>query len=271
MTTDRSAAGDHRDHEPRVAAWEVRAQWFLVVAAAVFLAAYTCQVLAPGLVAPGWLDAAMWVSWALFAADFAGRLALARRRFRFLRRNLLDVVVVVLPVFQQLRLLRIVTMLTTLNRVAHGGVRRNVGIYTAGSTLLLGYCSALAVLEAERGAPGASIRTFPDALWWTITTITTVGYGDYAPITAQGKLIAAGLMLGGITLLGVVTASIASWFVEHIQGSEERHQREEASLRAELSAVRTELAEVRAALAEVRGASGTGGGTLNGHRESAET
>lgn len=254
-----------------MAAWEGRALWFLVAAAVVFLAAYTCRVLAADLVPAGVLETAMWASWALFAADFAGRLVLARDRVGFLRRHLLDLVVVVLPVFQQLRLLRIVTLLTALNRVAHGSVRRNVGIYTGGSTLLLGYCAALAVLDAERGAPGASIRTFPDALWWTITTITTVGYGDYAPVTPHGKLIAAGLMLGGITLLGVVTASIASWFVEHLQGSEQRHQRQEASLREELTAVRAELAEVRAALAEARGGSGDGGEAPGAGQRSADT
>jgi voltage-gated potassium channel len=56
-------------------------------------------------------------------------------------------------------------------------------------------------------------------LWWTITTISTVGYGDRYPVTFEGRLIAASLMVAGIALLGVVTASIAAWFVESLRAS----------------------------------------------------
>ncbi len=239
-------------------------QWPLVAAAVVFLVAYTWHVLAPDT-SPGrvlGVNALMWAIWGLFALDYVVRLALAQRKLRFVRRNVLDLVVVVLPIFRQLRLLRVVTVLTALNRAASGSVRRNVGIYTGGSALLLGYCAALAVLETERGVQGASITTFPNALWWTITTMTTVGYGDYAPVTARGKIIAAGLMLGGIALLGVVTASIASWFVEHIQGAEESRkesQLQERAILEELHTVRAELAELRATLTDTPSTDDTGG------------
>lgn len=55
-----------------------------------------------------------------------------------------------------------------------------------------------------------------------MTTATTVGYGDRFPVTAEGRLVGVGLMLAGIALLGVVTATLASWFVERIQAGEER-------------------------------------------------
>jgi voltage-gated potassium channel Kch len=58
-------------------------------------------------------------------------------------------------------------------------------------------------LDAERADARANIRSFDDALWWSATTITTVGYGDHYPVTAQGRLVAAGLMLGGIALLAI--------------------------------------------------------------------
>ncbi|MBA8825482.1 voltage-gated potassium channel [Saccharopolyspora lacisalsi] len=277
MTTDEEvgkaadgAKGTTTRDEPRVAAWEYRMQWPLVAAAVAFLVAYTWHVLAPDMSSGRALgvNALMWAIWALFALDYVVRLALAQRKLRFVRRNVLDLVVVVLPVFRQLRLLRIVTVLTALNRAASGSVRRNVGIYTGGSALLLGYCAALAVLETERGAPGASITTFPNALWWTITTMTTVGYGDYAPVTARGKVIAAGLMLGGIALLGVVTASIASWFVEHIQGAEESRKEsrlQEKAVLEELHAVRAELAELRATLTDTRSTDDAGATATHEH------
>ncbi|MFD1530749.1 potassium channel family protein, partial [Pseudonocardia aurantiaca] len=73
------------------------------------------------------------------------------------------------------------------------------------------------VLDAERGAPDASITTFGEAVWWTLTTISTVGYGDRYPVTIEGRTVAASLMVTGIALLGVVTASIAAWFVETVR------------------------------------------------------
>jgi voltage-gated potassium channel len=80
---------------------------------------------------------------------------------------------------------------------------------------------AVAVLDAERGAPDATINSFGDALWWSLITVTTVGYGDRYPVTGAGQAIAAGLMVAGIALLGVVTAAIAAWFVRHVRRIED--------------------------------------------------
>jgi voltage-gated potassium channel len=100
------------------------------------------------------------------------------------------------------------------------------------------------MLDAERGDPEANITNFPDALWWGMTTISTVGYGDQFPVTGEGRLIAVGLMLAGIALLGVVTATIASWFVERIgavEVAEQQTQRELDVVVQELQALRAEL------------------------------
>ena len=77
------------------------------------------------------------------------------------------------------------------------------------------------MLEAERGAQAASIKSFGDAIWWALTTVTTVGYGDHFPVTARGRLVAAGLMIGGTALLGVVTATFASWSIDRVSEVEE--------------------------------------------------
>jgi pimeloyl-ACP methyl ester carboxylesterase len=91
-----------------------------------------------------------------------------------------------------------------------------VAVYVAGATTLVLFVSSLAVLDAERDAERASIVTFPDALWWAMTTVTTVGYGDFFPVTRRGRMVAGGLMLAGIALLGVVTASLASWLIDKL-------------------------------------------------------
>lgn len=77
--------------------------------------------------------------------------------------------------------------------------------------------AALAMLDAERDADGATIHTFGDALWWGATTVTTVGYGDRYPVTTTGRIVATALMVVGISLVGVVTATIAAWFVSLTQ------------------------------------------------------
>jgi voltage-gated potassium channel len=105
------------------------------------------------------------------------------------------------------------------------------------------------MLDAERTNPDANIRSYGDALWWAGTTITTVGYGDRYPTTGGGRLVGFGLMLGGIALLGVITAALASWFVEktaEIRAAEE--ERSEDRTEASLDEVLTELRRLHARL-----------------------
>ena len=84
-------------------------------------------------------------------------------------------------------------------------------------TLFLGYISAIQITMIEREQSGANILNFWDGLWWAFTTITTVGYGDKYPISGEGRILAVFLMVLGISLLGVVTATIAAWFVRIMQ------------------------------------------------------
>ena len=86
-------------------------------------------------------------------------------------------------------------------------------------------------------------------MWWTITTISTVGYGDRYPVTVEGRLVAVSLMVAGIALLGVVTASLASWFVENLRRSEAAVERELDEVTADVNRAEAQLAVV---LAELR-------------------
>lgn len=104
------------------------------------------------------------------------------------------------------------------------------------------FVAALAALDAERNSPGATITTFGDALWWAVVTITTVGYGDLSPVTIEGRMIAVALMIGGIGLLGVVTATLASWIVERVARKDEDQQ---AATRLELRTLTEEIAQLR--------------------------
>ncbi|WP_181784223.1 potassium channel family protein [Pseudonocardia pini] len=226
--------------EPRIAAWDRRLDWPLTGLAVVFLGIYAWQVLDRG--APELLDTSLTVIWAIFGADYVVRLALARRRGRFVATHLVDLLILVLPMFRQLRVLRIVTVISVLNRQLRDDFRGRIAVYVTGTVGLVAFVAALSVLEAERDAPDSSITTFGEALWWTITTISTVGYGDRYPVTLEGRIVAATLMVAGIALLGVVTASIASWFVENLRASSERTETELAETEQKIDLL---VAEVR--------------------------
>lgn len=243
-----------RDAEPRVAAWEHRLDWPLTALAVVFLAAYAWSVLDTAISprTTRLLDLVLWGTWAVFTADYLVRLTLARRRWRFIWRHLLDLLVIVLPMFRQLRVLRLVTVLTSLNRQMRDDFRGRVGVYLAGATALVAFAAALAVYDAERHSPDASITSFGDAMWWTITTISTVGYGDRYPVTWQGRLVAASLMVAGIALLGTVTATIASWFVERLHTVEAAVEEAEQQTQVELTEVLAELKRLHLRLDELQ-------------------
>lgn len=98
--------------------------------------------------------------------------------------------------------------------------------------------AAALTMVVERQDPDASITSFGTALWWAIVTCTTVGYGDHSPVTPAGQGIAVVLMLVGIALLSIITANIASLFVE------QDVQDENDELRAELDSLNAKLDEL---------------------------
>jgi voltage-gated potassium channel len=166
----------------------------------------------------------------------AARVVLAPDRRRYVLRHLHDLAVIVLPLLRPLPLL---TVIGALHRRAGATLRGRVAIYVAGSTTVLAVVGALAMLDAERDVPESNIITSGDALLWAVTTITTVGYGDRYPTTTTGRLIAFGLMIAGIALLGVVTATLASWIVERVSAE---NAAEGAATAAQIDAL---MAEVR--------------------------
>ena len=102
------------------------------------------------------------------------------------------------------------------------------------------------MLSVERDSPDGNIRTLGDAVWWSFTTMTTVGYGDHAPTTGLGRMLAVGLMLSGIALLGVVTANIAAWFISRFEKDDVEERRQTAAIEALTDEVRALRAEVAA-------------------------
>jgi voltage-gated potassium channel len=164
--------------------------------------------------------------WAVFAAEYAIKVYLAPNRRRFIARHIPDLVIVLVPMLRPLRVLRSVQLLRLLRLArlaafAAKGVHETRGIlrhrglnWVLLIVLVLNLVAAAMVLEFERANPDANINSYPDALWWAVTTITTVGYGDRFPMSPVGRGVAVVLMVAGIAMFGVITATIAAYFVE---------------------------------------------------------
>lgn len=230
--------------------WERRTGWPLTALAVIFLGCYAWPILEPDLDSStvSALSTLSLVIWVAFGVDYVASVYLSADRVRYVRRHLLDLVMLVLPMLRPLRALRALVALSRVNRKASTSFHGRAVVYIAGAVPLVVFVAALATLDAERADPEANIASFADAMWWGSTTISTVGYGDRFPITGEGRLIAVALMLAGIALLGVVTAALASWFVEKIgdvEAAEEDTQRDVEALVDEVRALRADLRESR--------------------------
>ncbi|MFJ9866039.1 potassium channel family protein [Streptomyces sp. NPDC101165] len=237
--------------------WERRTQRPLLALAVAFAVAYAVPIVdsSAGQDLTAVCTVVEWTVWGAFAVDYVIRLALTPRRTEFVRTHWLDLCAVVLPILQPLRLLRLVSTLMLVGRRARMAPQIRLTTYVVGSVVGLLMFGSLAVLSVERESPNGNIRTLGDAVWWSFTTMTTVGYGDHAPTTGLGRMIAVGLMLSGIALLGVVTANIAAWFISRFEKDdvEERRQTEAiASLTEEVRLLRAEVARLAADREEQR-------------------
>lgn len=235
--------------DSRVGRWERRAEVPLLLLALAFLVAYAWPILDPntGRDARAFFNATATAVWIAFAVDFIIRIAIAEQRVRYVRSRWYDVLLVSVPLLRPLRLLRLVALLRLLNRSAVDNLTGKALTYVTGFAALAVGLGSLAVLDAERGAPDSNITTFGDALWWSTATVTTVGYGDRFPTTTEGRLIAVALMIVGISLIGVITASVAAWFVSRVRKPETDEVEEAVDESTE--AILGSLAELKAQVA----------------------
>jgi voltage-gated potassium channel len=100
-------------------------------------------------------------------------------------------------------------------------------------TLLVLIVASISVLQVET-VEQSNIKTADDALWWALTTMTTVGYGDRFPVTAEGRIVAGVLMVCGVALVGTMSGLLAAWFV----GPNKDESTELAALRGEIAEIK---------------------------------
>jgi len=230
----------------RLEQWESRSEWVLAAVAVAFLVAYSIQVLSsPVGAVNSLLNSVMTLLYLAFIVDYVVRLVLAPQRRRWFFRHLFDLAIVALPVLRPLRLLRLLVLIKVMQRAGGDAIRGRVAVYAASSAVLFVYVASLAMLQAERSAPDSTITSFGDAIWWAVTTVTTVGYGDTYPVTVTGRVIAGLLMIGGISLIGVITATVASWIVERVSEGDSANR---AATAAQMEELRDQIHQLSAAL-----------------------
>ncbi|MGX1703623.1 potassium channel family protein [Microbacterium sp. NPDC055357] len=204
--------------------WSDAMYWPLTVSALVFLVTFTIHVIGDVRGTAALVTTTIiGVTWFVFIVDFLARLALSRPRGAWLRAHLASLAMAIMPPLRPVRLLDTFTRLAAFRHSAGATLRARLLIYGGGSALLLVWYISLVVLQVERHAPGASITTFGDAVWWAFCTITTVGYGDYAPVTVPGRIAAVVLMGGGVVLVGLIVATISSAVVERATRAKTTH------------------------------------------------
>ncbi|HTV11501.1 MAG TPA: potassium channel family protein [Acidimicrobiales bacterium] len=198
--------------------------------------------------APIALVGTLFVLWALLLLEYLVRLAVTPDRRAYLKRRWVEPATVVVPPLQSLHLVGIekMTLIVYEAELRVEAILKHHGLFrvliATGATLFLG---AWLVLLLERNAKGSNIHDYADALWWAIVTVTTVGYGDRYPVSAGGRAVAVVLMLVGIGLIGVLTATVASVFIkEHSDASKDAFQKGHADLGQQLSVISDRLADV---------------------------
>jgi len=147
-----------------------------------------------------------------------------------------------LQIIRVYRIVRVLRVLYKLQELTTGTTLNERLLALPGMALVLIIFSTALIVEAERHVPGANIQTGGDALWWALTTVTTVGYGDTYPVTTEGRIIAAGLMFVGIALFGSISAIVTSKLILPKETKDhEELRREIRSLHAEIRELREEL------------------------------
>jgi voltage-gated potassium channel len=167
----------------------------------------------------------------VFAIDFVNRLKGSESKARFMKSNGYEILAMVPAValyglgaihaisaaFRSLRLIRVVLLLSRMTRVMSktgGFLKQSNLLALSGITVSIIFIGALVVLVLESGTPDAQITSFSDAVWWCISTVTTVGYGDIVPESLAGRVMGMFLMIIGIGVMAAFISQVSATLVE---------------------------------------------------------
>ena len=165
------------------------------------------------------------ITWGIFALDLFIRFMLDPHKRNFLKRDWPLIIALIFPP------LRIILVIAAVMRVARdrNALAKIVGLYAVYAVITVVIFGALFTLMFEIDASGANITSYGDAVWWGFVTVTTVGYGDYTPVTIGGRVVAVIIMFTGAAAVGAVTAAVASRFINSASSSSRESQESQES------------------------------------------
>ncbi|WP_438447927.1 potassium channel family protein [Gorillibacterium sp. sgz5001074] len=169
------------------------------------------------------LDRIDWAVIAFFAVEYMIRVVRSADKWRFVQRNWFDLVALI-PINSTFRLARLIRVIRLIRIIKASPLLWNI-VRSKQIQMMLVFATVVMVWSSagiyflENGVNG-NIKNYGDALWWSIVTTTTVGYGDISPVSFGGRIIAAFLMMTGIGMIGTVTAALANHWVEYFQQKE---------------------------------------------------
>ncbi len=199
------------------------------------------------------------VIWAIFIIDFLVKFAVAPEKIKYLKKNILTVISLIVPAFRVLRLarvlrvfrftrgLRLVKVLGSLNRgmrALSAAMKRRAFGYVVMLSLIVLFGGAAGMYAFEKDVAGG-LRDYGTALWWTGMILTTMG-SEYWPKTLEGRVLCIILALYAFAVFGYVTATIATYFI----GRDAEDNTAEVAGARQIEALRRELAELKTILKE---------------------
>lgn len=184
-----------------------------VVAGVAYIVSYSTEVLGTGNLARlGVLVSD--IIWGYFLFDLLLLLLASESLKSFVKNNFLATISTFLPFMRAFRMLRLVLAIRAMHNISQSRTT-SAAIVLVCALPLIWYLGAISVLDFESSTTGQStIRTFDDALWWSVSTLTTVGYGDMYPVTFGGRAVAVFLMITGVGLFSAAAGLIASWVLK---------------------------------------------------------
>ncbi len=198
--------------DKRLRRWQSVTAWPIILLSFIYIAVYVIPIyfypLSSGFVTL--CHVLEYSIWAVFVLDYSIQIVLAPNRSEFFRREWLALLLVAIPFFRPIRAIRGVIFIRQASTKRKSLVK-SLPLIIGSMAVLMVLISGAAVLNAERFAPGSTIRTPSDALWWALTTLTTSGSGRLGPVTNEGRIIAAFLLIFGLGVLASMTGYVASW------------------------------------------------------------
>ncbi|CZF81074.1 pH-gated potassium channel KcsA [Grimontia celer] len=191
----------------------------------------------------------------VFFIDFVQQFRAAESKLQYMKWGWLDLIscIPLMDVNQFARILRVVRLvraIKSISMITHAITENKASSslhFLIATSLIMMVFGSIYVLSLERGMPGANIQTAADAFWWTFITITTVGYGDFYPVTLEGRIVAIMLITMGVGMFGSFTAVFASWLIA------EPKETKSVALEVEVQSLRKEIQELKELLKDNKG------------------